>query len=255
MSIYLLLDQYKKKRLPLNQFEDHKFYSKNRFVLSRINAFQYLTNDEPTDYNLFRSNIIIQGYLNKKYIEEEVKNIVTHLGNKKFNVEEFRNIFKQRIVQMPYFTCDGLKIYIPFFSKALNSIYALEPEKLLEYPYNELSSNFAGSIVDPFDTYGYELFDSFFTRLVKISSSSDSCAYFHYDSNTIYFINKQGRLDCKLVLFDKFIKHPNYNHMLERVRKVTNAYFSFDKEAMINALYDNKFISSRFLYIYHKKEF
>ena len=71
----------------------------------------------------------------------------------------------------------------------------------------------------------------------------------HYDTNTIYFINEQGRLDASIVLFDRYIRHPNYSHMLERIKPVVDAYFDFDREGVINALYDNGFISSHLLHL------
>ena len=61
--------------------------------------------------------------------------------------------------------------------------------------------------------------------------------------NTLYFINDQGRLDAKVVLFDKYIKKPKFTHMLERVAPVVEAYFNNDRNGLINALLDNNLIS------------
>ena len=74
-------------------------------------------------------------------------------------------------------------------------------------------------------------------------------AYFHYDTNTIYFVNEEGRLDASVVLFDRYIRHPNYAHMLERIKPVVDAYFAFDREAFIKALHDHGFLSSQLMHI------
>ncbi|MBO4703633.1 MAG: hypothetical protein J5617_02245, partial [Bacilli bacterium] len=103
--------------------------------------------------------------------------------------------------------------------------------------------------VDPFDTYGSELYNSHFSRLVKVKQEDKETAFFHYDTNTIYFVNEQGRLDGTVVLFDRYLRRPSYSHMLERIRPVVDAYFNFDREGFINALYDNGFISSHLLHL------
>ena len=138
-----------------------------------------------------------------------------------------------------------MKIYIPFFNRAINQIYSLEPLKLLEEPYISLEDNYQNSSNDPFDTYGAELFNSFFTKLVKVGTNGKEIAYFHYDTNTIYIVNEQGRLDLKIVLFDRYIKKPNLNHMLERITPVVDKYFADDREGFIEALLENKFISKK----------
>ena len=82
---------------------------------------------------------------------------------------------------------------------------------------------------------------------MKIKNADKETAYFHYDTNTIYFINDQGRLDTSIVLFDRYLRHPNYSHMLERIKPVVDAYFAFDREALIKALHENGFISNTLL--------
>ena len=104
-------------------------------------------------------------------------------------------------------------------------------------------TNFENATVDPFDTYGAELYNSYFTSLIKISTNGRTTTFFHYDTNTLYFVNDQGRLDTKLVLFDKYIKKPVTSHMIERLVPVTEAYYANDKLRMLIALRDNKFIS------------
>ena len=173
-------------------------------------------------------------------------------SGQKIDHSKFVNTIKERMVDEPYYLDDKNKIYIPFFSKSLNQLYVKEPEKLLEVPYVDLKDNFVDNVIDPFDLYGAELYNSLYTRLMKILSNGKEVAYFHYDTNTIYIINNQGRMDAKLVLFDKYIKNPSYNHMLERVKPVCKAYFDNDRSALINALYENGFISNKIIQLINK---
>ena len=192
---------------------------------------------------MMRANVIIYGLLNKQTIELEVKSLKEYGQDK--DEEAFNAALRDRCIDLPYYSENEQKIYIPFFNRALNQIYTREPLKLLEEPYIELEGNFQNSSIDPFDTYGAELFNSFFTKLVKVGTNGREYAYFHYDTNTIYIANAQGRLDSRIVLFDKYIKKPNLNHMLERITPVVERYFADDREGFVNALLENKFISNK----------
>ena len=68
-------------------------------------------------------------------------------------------------------------------------------------------------------------------------------------TTTIYIINEQGRLDCKITLFDRFIRKPNYNHMLERIRPVVDAYYSYDKKLFLDEMKKQEFISPHIYYL------
>ncbi len=254
MSLFELLEKKQKKRSSFYKSHEYHFYLTNKHLLSKTGRFAYIFNDID-EFKIMRANIIIRGILNKKLIEEEIKNLDTYIvkGQKLDHVKLISTI-KEKMVDEPYFLDGKNKIYIPFFSRAMNFIYMHEPEKLLIEPYVSLKEEFNDSVVDPFDTYGPKLFDSLFTRLLKVDSNGKEIAYFHYDTNTIYIVNDQGRLDSKIVLFDEYIKRPNYNHMLERITPVTRAYFDNDREKMITALFDNGFISTRMLLLLNKGE-
>ena len=141
----------------------------------------------------------------------------------------------------------GFRLDAKYIIHAVGPRYAYDdnPEKLLSEPYSSLMTTFEDACIDPFDTYGAELYNSYFTSLVKIGAQKHETAYFHYDTFTIYIVNDQGRLDNQIVLFDKYIKRPVHTHMLERITPVVNAYFANDRTGMINALKDNKLISSK----------
>lgn len=239
-----------KKRTEFEQSEEYLFFLENRHYLTRIPRFVsfYEPGDEP--FNVIRANVILYGYINKMAMENEVESLRGYINtNNKNNHANFVKSFHEIISEQPYYQEGQKKIYIPFFTRSLNQIYFDEPEKLLTSPYAGLKDRFQDTVVDPFDTYGSELYNSHFSRLVKVKQEDKETAFFHYDTNTIYFVNEQGRLDGTVVLFDRYLRRPSYSHMLERIRPVVDAYFNFDREGFINALYDNGFISSHLLHL------
>ena len=238
-----------KSRKAFEQSEEFHFFLSNRHLLMHLPHFVHLYDVENDPFEIMRANIVLYAYLNKTKMEEEIRNLGTYFNNKVKNHANFLKSFHEIISELPYYQSEKEKIYIPFFTRALNQIYLNEPEKLLTYPYNGLMENFKDTVIDPFDAYGAELYNSHFSRLVKIKTDDKETAFFHYDTNTIYFINEQGRLDTSIVLFDRYIRHPNYSHMLERIKPVVDAYFAFDREGLINALFENGFISSRLLHL------
>ena len=242
-KIFEILEAKKKKRKNFENSEEFKFFIENRHMLGKFSRFSFLYDSEGNEFNMMRANVIIYGLLNKQTIEMEVKSLKEYGKDK--DEEAFNLALKERCIDLPYYSENDLKIFIPFFNRALNQIYTLEPLKLLEDPYHSLEDNYQNSAIDPFDTYGAELYNSFFTKLVKVGTNGKEVAYFHYDTNTIYIVNDQARLDLKIVLFDKYIKKPNLNHMLERITPVISKYFADDRQGFIDSLLENKFISNK----------
>lgn len=237
-----------KRRTSYEKSEEFHFFIENRHLLMRFPQFLHFYDIENDSFQIMRANIILFSFINKAKMEEEIQNLSNYLKmNDKKEGTDLKS-YHEIISELPYFLDDKDKIYIPFFTRSLNQIYLNEPEKLLTPSYQNLIDNFKNNIIDPFDTYGSEIYNSHFSRLVKIKSDDKETAYFHYDTNTIYFINEQGRLDAKIVLFDRYIRRPNYSHMLERIRPVVDAYFAFDREGMLNALNENGFMSTKLLH-------
>ena len=248
-NLFTYIASKAKKRKAFEQSEEFHFFLSNRHILTRLSHFTYLYDVEDDPFEIMRANIVLYAYINKSKMEEEINNLGNYINSNKKNHSHFVESFHEIISELPYYQEGSEKIYIPFFTRSLNQIYLNEPEKLLTYPYDGLKENFKDTVIDPFDAYGFELYNSHFSRLVKIRSEGKEAAFFHYDTNTIYFINEQGRLDTSLVLFDRNIMHPNYSHMLERIKPVVDAYFAFDREELINALYQNGFISTHLLHL------
>jgi hypothetical protein len=255
MDIYTLISSKAKKRKSFESTQEYKFFVENRHLLDKLNKFPYVSETQSDDFNIIRINILLKSLINKLAIEKEVSSLGEYISNgEKVENAKFIQTIRDKTLELPYFNDGKNKLFIPIFSRAINFIYSKETYKLLSYPYNELIINFKDSMIDPFDLYGYEIYNSYFTRLVQVGVSSDKkeAVYFHYDTNTLYFINDQGRLDKKLVLFDKYIKRITTSHMLERIKPVVNAYFTYDREAFIKALVDGKFISMKMLSIIKK---
>ena len=254
MGIYSLLQRYQNSSYSFSKTEEYRFFFTHRDILLKYDKFSKLFEISSDDFNIMRGNIIIYAHQNKIAFESEVKSLnnYTTKNGKKFEKVKFMSDLKERMIEAPYFIEDKNRIYIPFFSRSINMIYVKEPEKLLDYPYSELEGSYKESIIDPWDTYGAELFNSYFTRLVKVGTNGKEIAFFHYDTNSIYIVNNQGRLDVKIALFDKYIKKPVVNHMLERLKPVVDAYFDDDREAFVKALFDNQFISNKMLYMIQK---
>lgn len=256
MTIYDLLKKYHNKKFSYNKTEEYKFFLANRDKLNKMNKFAFLYNKLDDDFSIMRANIIIYGIINKKAIEDEIISLEKLLKKgQNFNEEEFFATFKQRLLDLKYYSLeDEVRIYIPFFSKTLNHIYLNEPLKLQIHPYKSLINDFNSSIVDPFDTYGNEIFNSYFSHLIKVGTNGKEIAYYHYDTRTIYIVNSQGRLDVKIPLFDKYLKRFNEHHMLERIKPVIDNYFNNDREQFIKSLYSEGFISSKMLFLIHRKD-
>ena len=252
MHLFELLETKQKPRRGFESGEEFNFFIAHRFLLGKFNKFSFLYDSEGNDFDVMRANIIIYGLLNKQTIEMEVKSLKEYGQDK--NPKAFNDALKERLLDLPYFAEKGLKVFIPFFPRALNEIYTNEPLKLLQEPYNNLEIDFENSSIDPFDVYGAELFNSLYTKLVKVGTNGKDVAYFHYDNNTIYIVNDQGRLDLRSVLFDKYLHRPTTNHMLERITPVVERYFADDRQGFIQALFDNKFISSHMMDLIKKKK-
>lgn len=253
-DIYSQLASRAKKRKTFEVSEEFRFYAENRHLLDKLNKFSFI-NESNDDFSIIRTNILLKSLVNKEIIESEINSLSEYIKEgRKVDNQKFLSTIREKTLDLPYYNDGKNKLYILFFSRAINQIYSKESHKLLEYPYSELLLNFKDSMIDPFDLYGYQIYNSYFTRLVMVGESEDKkeAAFFHYDTNTIYFINDQGRLDKKLVLFDKYIKRPTTSHMLERIKPVVDAYFAFDREAFITALHKGHFISNKFLSIIKK---
>lgn len=229
--------------------EEYRFFLDYRHILESVPTFKYLSSGED-DFHIMRANIIIRSLLNKVEIEEALQ-FACNKSLKDYGVlnHEFINDFvRERMANLPYLQEGNSKIYIPIFTRALNIVYANDFEKLQRAPYDSLLKQFDTSVIDPFELYNFDLYNSFFTKFIKIKQTSTEMAVYHFDYQTIYIINNQGRLDAKLALFDKHLKRINTNHILDRIAPVVDAYFDNNREKLYEALVSNELISSKLIH-------
>ena len=248
MDLFLTLEK-KQKETRFERSDEMAFFLNNSGALADYPIFSfYRKADAP--FQILRANIILRSLQAKQKIDDGVR--AAKVKSVGLGEEEKLRIFKETMEpilrKLPYHVHEGEKIYIPFFSKSINRLYAKDWLKLVSSPYKRLLRNFDSILIDPFDYYGDDLFESLFTKLVRVRKAEEGSAFYDYDSFSIYFVNKQGRLDCKCCLFDRYLKEQNRNHMMERIRPVVDAYYEGNAEEFKSFLVEYKLISSRLIY-------
>lgn len=244
-EVYNILKRERDKK-GISNCKEMIFFHKFKGILkSNPIFFKYLEIDN--DFDIIKANIIIKSIINK----DELDNIINdmYVANANLSVESIKDDIKERISDLPYIAYDNFKIYVPFFNKATNIIYSNESEKMFQYPYVELYKKFEPFFIDPFETYNIDLYSSLFTQLVKILESDTAVAFYHYDFNAIFIINRQGTLDNIIYLFDKHMKNPHKYNIIEKVRPLVEAYFNNDLSLFIYLLYKNDLVS---YYVFRK---
>ncbi|MCR5491508.1 MAG: hypothetical protein K6F32_05220 [Bacilli bacterium] len=236
----------KQRRTVFDQGDEMRYFLANNVLLADFPNFSNFRN-ATKPFDVIRANIIIRGIANRNAFVKVIKTLREHEGEK--NIEELAMKTLQKSIEgLPFYIDGATRIYMPFLPKTMNDIFLKSPEKLLQKKYLNLFRHSDSICVDPFDEYGPDLYNSTFTQLILVRRGQDSNAYYDYDSASIYFVNKQGRLDCRIAVFDRGIRRPNTHHMMQRLEPVVDAYYEFDKEKMKNALVDNQLISSSLLY-------
>ena len=246
----------KQRKTSFNASEEMSFFRHNGFLVDLTQSFGFLIHSDET-FDIIRANILVRGILNKTAIESGYQEIAKALQGRE-GEEGYHELLKERMQDvmkdLPVLQKGGQSIYVPIFSEAINRIYAEEFEKLSLPPYNSLLSNYQSVIIDPFDTYGDDLYDSYFTNLVLVKKTAQGSAFYDYDADAIYFVNKQGRLDVKLALFDSKILRPNHNQMMKRIAGVVDAYYEGNEKELEEKLVENKLISSDLIHSINTKK-
>ena len=165
MNLFLTL---KKKQRPTSfeRSEEMAFFLANAGMLSDLQYFAPLMKAQ-SPFQIERANIVLRSLYAKQTIDKTLKSAFAKsegLGEREKAIlieEAVAPVLKK----LPYHWFEDQKIYLPFFSKSLNRIYGQEWEKLANKPYKRMAGNFEAVLIDPFDYYGDDLFDSLFTRL------------------------------------------------------------------------------------------
>lgn len=244
MNLFETLE--KKQRITaFDRGDEMRFFLANHILLADFPTFiHYRNSTKPFD--VIRANIIIRGIINRNAFIKVIKTLKEHEGES--DLEELATKTLQGLIKgLPYYQDGATRIYMPFLPKTVNDLYFRSPEKLLSKEYLNLFRHVDSICIDPFDEYGADLYDSTYTQLILIRRAKESSAYYDYDSASIYFINSQGRLDCRICVFDRGIKRPNTHHMMQRIESVVDAYYEYDREKLKMALVENQLISSSLL--------
>lgn len=244
-SLFDILEKERNKKY-YKYSEEISFFNKFKGML-KINPYFLKYLDCENDFDIIKANIIIKAIINKEELDKIIED--TYLKYDKSSINEIKDLIKEQVSDLPYIDYENFKVYIPFFNKATNFVYSVENEKKKEFPYIDLTKKYEPFLVEPFETYSVDLFNSLFTQLVKIDESRTSTAFYHYDFNAIFIINRQGTLDNIIYLFDKYLKNPHKYNIIERIKPLTRAYYNNDLAEFVNLLYKNGFVS---YYVFRK---
>ncbi len=252
-----LQDLLKKEQIKIDfskSFE-YKYIKENSLKYKNILTLYNIKKN--SRYGLILNSIILRSLVNKTIIEQETSKYLSlsikekNYVDKLFISEKIKSCIKDN--NLPYMTIEDKFIYVPIFSYSVNNIYSLEQYKIFDRPNDDLLTKYKSFLIDLFEQYNFTLFDSSFTRLIKISEKNNCAAFYHEEFKTVFFINSQGRLDYELCLFDKHLENPNFNNVKDRLSEVCEAYFTNNKNNFIEALLSNKLISDKVIKIYNKK--
>ena len=250
MHFYETLSHYQ-KGVNYHKSEDYYFYLNNRHLFSNIEMYHFLV-DAKNEFDVIRANILIKAIQNKEKIE---KAIIYAFQESKLRTDEVTKYIQKETSDLPYLIDGNNKIYIPVFSRSLNTLYNSQYGKLLQDPYSKLLKNFSTSCIDLFEMYNFSLYDSLFTKLVTIYRDEKVMVVYHFDFKTIYIINNQGRLDARIALFDKYLKNPTDLNIIKRIKPVIERYLDDDREGMYQALISNNLISEKMIYKIKHREY
>ena len=251
MDLFSTLEK-KQKFTFFNAGSENRFFLSHGSILNTYANFKALSRAQKP-FDIIRANVVIRSLLNKQAIEDAfLLSSRQYRHNGELDAEGKAAVVaavEEAKKGLPYLVVGEKRIYVPTLPKSLNEIYGQNILRLEEKPSKPLLS-FASEalMIDPFDTYGWPLFDSYFTNLILVRAVDKTAAMFDYDSLSIYFINYEGRLDAQISLFDRYIGKRTTNHMMERIVPVVDAYFRDDREGLIQNLVQNQLISSRLIY-------
>ena len=249
MTLFDILEA-KQRRNSYRKSDDYFYFEENRQILNNIEMYRFL-NLPKNEFDVIRANIVIRALKNKALLDDAI-DYAYHASMMK--TSDAMNFIHERMTGLPYIQDGDIKIYIPIFSKAINLLYYQDFGRLMKAPYNLLFTEFESSCIDLFETYSFSLYDSMFTKFITVYKDEDVLVVYHYDFRSLYIINDQGRLDAKIALFDKYIRKPVTNHIMDRVKPVVKAYLDNDRDGLLRALGENSLISWRLINDIRRKD-
>jgi len=238
-SLFKELDKEKNNKV-IFKSEDYQYFNENKNILKSNTFFNHYL-EAKDSFDIIKANIIIEGLKNKEIIDDIIYK--EYKLKDELKIEEIKSRIKEKCLDLPCLKLDEYKVFFPFFNQTTNFVYSNNNEKLLENPYKNIMEDYSSFLIDPFETYGANLFDSSFTHLVKVNEDNFTIAFYSYFLSAILIINKQGSLDNIIYLFDKHIKRPNKSRVIERIKPVIEAYYNCNLNEFVYLLFNNELIS------------
>jgi hypothetical protein len=230
------------------QSKDGQYFLNQRRRLLRYPAFSDWFFSS-TIFSMLQAVIILKGLQQKAQIDDylNTQGMVSMQTHGRIKHHLVRERFLQDLQFTYHFLDEQQRIILPFFNRAMNFIFLQEPDKLFDYPYNRLNEDFSTSIVDAFEHYSWPLFSSNFIHLLPLDVGDKTAqAFYQADARVVLIINKQGRLDVIISLFDRGIKRINLVDIPIRLRPALTAYFHHDRLGFIHGLRQEGFLSQKY---------
>lgn len=221
--------------IPFGNSSEQLFYN-NHASLFNITTLQF--NESFDIFFLIRADIVLRGLLNRSIMNKDMAD---------YSKEQLEvpSVIEALHSQLPYVIYNGNKIYIPTYSEEINLLYEKEPSKLVDGEYKNFLDDDKAYVLDPFETYGVTLFDSTFTRLIRLKPNKDGIyAFYHVDFHTLFFIDEKGNLTEELPLLDEKVKVNSATDLFDHLEQFVEIYFKGDTEESLKALRDLNLLSS-----------
>jgi len=242
MTIYDRLIAEQDKSL-VRKGQERLYFDRNFAILAGFEAYrQYL--DASSPFMVVRANVILRSLANKTAIEKAFlkREKADKRGSDVLPLEEYLPAF---LSELPYFALpSGEKNYVPILPTTIALLYSSDPARLLQKPYQSLWKSFEAILIDPFDAYGSRIYDSHFTSLIPILRHGEFLAAYDADALRLYIIDGEGRLEAEVAFFDKKLKNPGKTHLAERLKRVAERYFAFDRQGFLDALLEERLVSA-----------
>lgn len=232
----------KKTLLEYLRWKNPKSYAKTEeenYFQSHLSSFSPVTREyrqESDFFHLLKADIILLGLNNRKVINDY---LVKHSGN--IDIDEYHAFLSV----LPQIEDKENPIFIPTYSRSINSRYFSRPDVFSHFPYETLLNDEKASLIDPFIVYGPELFFSFCHLLRLKRYESESFACYHEAMETIYIINDNGGLEAEIPLFDEKMKRKDKSNLCDRLSIIVKDYYDMDRISFIEHLERENLISSQ----------
>ncbi|MCI1735764.1 MAG: hypothetical protein LKM30_08635 [Bacilli bacterium] len=187
---------------------------------SLFNEATLVFNDPSSLFGVIRADIVLEGLLSKVTLDTFLQTYTPEQLTKDF-------VNRNAHDRLPYMTFQNQRIYIPTYPVEINRRYGEDMASLLQDPYKEILFDSKAFVIDPFLTYGNSLFQSSFSRIVKLDmGSSGSDCFYHPEFKTVFVIDKQGCLLEEIPLFDEKLKPTSQKDLFPRLNLLMKDYYA-----------------------------